>query len=73
MKTMPIIRKWFKVQLTDMVVMGKIYESEDLPNGAEFQTPSVLNFDFDKKLLYTKNGTFRLGDPDPVWVKYFLS
>ena len=63
----PILSKWYMVELTNLHLYGNIYGDPDYNNGEEIQTGPVVEINVEKNLLYTKTKTYKLGPPDTVW------
>lgn len=68
---LPILKKWFMVQLSKPVIMAKIYEHDSILDGSEFQSEGIVDIDTQNHILICENGKmYKLGEPDPVWVKH---
>jgi hypothetical protein len=73
----PIIDNWklityqdlsTPVDLIESFVSGKIYNHSEFEDGSEIVTSNLFNIDIEVMIAETKNGTYVLGTPDPVWV-----
>lgn len=60
------LNNWWFVQLTNFVVMG--YGSD----GRFIQTRRVIEFDPANNRLVTDGATYKLGEPDKVWLRSIL-
>jgi len=60
------LENWYMVQLSQPILIGKVYGHERLPNGVEFHTNYITHIDFNEKLAYTEREVFKLGEVDSV-------
>ena len=68
----PKLENWFLVQLTQPVLVAKIYNDDYYFNGSEMMTDYIIDIDVKNRLVYTKNNTYKLGEPDKVWKGTFV-
>ena len=67
------LENWYLVNLTQPVVIGKVFGNSRVFPGQEIMTEYITDIDVENRILKTKTQSFKLGEPDTVWKNYFMS
>lgn len=66
------LEKWYLVNLTQPVIIGKVFGNSKFFPGQEIMTDYIVDVDVENRILRTKTQSFKLGEPDKVWKNYFM-
>lgn len=67
MQTLPMLDSWYMVELTDLVIMGKVTDHDYFFDNSFITTAPIVNIDSSTKVVTTTKGTYKLGEPDLIW------